>query len=229
MRKKNIIFVLIFLILLMSLFFSGYYYRKFEENENGVFNQIKKVKKINDSIPLKTDDALKKIVQDQKLEIDSLKNVKCPETKQVYTTGFKMDGKSITTEELLKYVNEVSAQKDYYKRLFEVLQKKYNVKISNVNENKQEITYDNSNLQEASNKYNALVKEYNDLVAIKNELSKEKNKLAVKLGDSETSNNNLKTALELIKKNYNIIYEVKAKNDSTNIISVDKISRRKNK
>lgn len=221
-KKVKYNFVVIALVLVLSFLCGlvGYLLRKYQNEEQKIVNRIEQVKKTNAQIPIDNDKKYNQIIIKQKRQIDSL--IKNPNiTKEYISTGFSMNGQSITSKELIKYTNDLYKEKQYYKNLYEILQRKYNVSIKD--------SANNISMSFNDPERHALIEDYNNLVKKDNALIKEYNKLNREKSEYKQKVKELEIALKLIKKNYDIDFKVERENDSTNVISVDKIKKGKRK
>lgn len=206
----------------------GYLINEYKHKEQEVKTKIADIKKVNETIPKKNDSTMSHLVKRQQATIDSLlkdRNV----THQVNNIGgFTMDGKSISSEELLRYVNKLYKEANYYKNLYEILAKKYDIKSKENEDGTITVTTKDPQHEETINQYNSLRAKCNTLIGEYDDLVKKTNKIDQERLDYKNEVSNLKAALKLIKENYKIEYNIEKENDSVNTISVEKI-RRKNK
>lgn len=221
-KKVKYNFVVIALVLVLSFLCGlvGYLLRKYQNEEQKIVAKIEQVKKTNAQYPIDNDKKLNLIITKQQKQIDSL--IKHPYiTKEYVSSGFSINGQSITSNDLIKYTNDLYKEKQYYKNLYEILQKKYNVSIKD--------SANNISMSFNDPERKALIEDYNNLVKKDNALVQEYNKLNKEKSDYKQKSKELEIALKLIKKNYNIDFKVEKENDSTNVISVDKIKKSKAK
>lgn len=229
-KKHTLILFLLVLFALIS--FSLYKFIEYKEYENDIKLIIKQKKIESDSlniILLKNNiKELKSEISKKNSYIDSLEiEIKYPTNKFNFENeerGFIMNGQSISLDEMLKNVNKTYDELSFYKTAYKMLKKEYNFEAIE-NDNSVTIKYDNSNIIQninLQNKYDLLNTKYNSLFENYKQAILEKNKYLIE-------KENYKTALELIEKNYNIKYEITPKNDSVNVISVDKLKKRNKK
>lgn len=216
--KYNSVVMLLFLALSFLCGLVGYLLRKYQNEEQKVVTKIEQITKLNNQFPIDNEKKLNQIINKQQKQIDSL--IRHPNiTKEYISSGFSINGKSITSKELIRYTNDLYREKQNYKNLYEILQKKYNVSVKD-SANNISMSFNDPERKELIEDYNNLVKKNNTLTQEYNVVNKENrvNKQKVK---------ELEIALKLIKNNYNIDFKVEKENDSTNVITVDKIKKRK--
>lgn len=216
--KYNSVVMLLILALSFLCGLVGYLLRKYQNEEQKVVTKIEQITKLNNQFPIDNEKKLNQIINKQQKQIDSL--IRHPNiTKEYISSGFSINGQSITSKELIRYTNDLYREKQYYKNLYEILQKKYNVSVKD-SANNISMSFNDPERKELIADYNNLVKKNNTLTQEYNVVNKENrvNKQKVK---------ELEIALKLIKNNYNIDFKVEKENDSTNVITVDKIKKRK--
>lgn len=227
--QHKIILGILSIIACLSCGYVGYLINEYNHQEQQVSHTIAEIKKTNNALPKKADSTLTNIVKRQGLTIDSLLNVKIQKSEVNNVSGFSMGGKSISTEELLRYVNDQHKEASYYKQIYEVLSKKYEIAPKKNEDGTVTVITKDPQVEKITNQYNLLLEKHNILVDKFNELVKKTNRLDQERLDYKNEASNLKTALKLIKSNYKIDYDIKKENDSVNTISVDKVRKNKNK
>lgn len=223
----KIFLTLFFIIGCLACGYVGYLINEYKHKEQEVKTKIADIKKVNETLPKKNDSTMSHLVKRQQATIDSLLKER-KVTHQVNNIGgFTMDGKSISSEELLRYVNKLYKESNYYKNLYEILAKKYEIKSKENEDGTITVTTKDPQHEETINQFNSLQAKYNDLISEYNDLVKKFNITKQEKLNYQNEASNLKTALELIKDNYNIEYNIEKKNDSVNTISIDKARRKK--
>lgn len=122
MRNKDLIFSIYLLVICFCFGFLGYQLKGYfiEEEKIDIIKNTEKEKYL-----IKDNEELKQVVERQKILIDSL-----IDNKEIHNPiGFTMGGKSISVEDLLKYTNNTTQERDYYKWIVEATKEYYGYKI----------------------------------------------------------------------------------------------------